>query len=324
MIIENSKVKKALLGAVRIEEEDGYLFPFRFSKRQLEKRAGEDGYLLRARSASCMMIDFVTDSTMLEFDYKVRIGSAKKLCFFDIRVDDRLMFHTGKADIMEDAGHISFSMADGKKRVTVYLPCLYEVKIGNFSLDDGALFEPVKREKKILFLGDSITQGYSSDCPSLCYANLILRKYDAEGINQAIGGSRFNEDFLSEEIMPDADMVFVAYGTNDWAGGVDIRTNATAYMKKLTEIYKNSRIYMIMPIWRKDQDRKSATMTFEEARQIVREVGECFPGVTVIDGLNFVPHDSAYYEDERVHPNDIGFLCYGDALGKALDLNTLK
>ena len=79
---------------------------------------------------------------------------------------------------------------------------------------------------------------------------------------------------------------------------------------------------MIMPIWRKDQDREAATMTFEEARQIVREVGECFPGVTVIDGLNFVPHDSAYYEDERVHPNDIGFLCYGEALGKALDLNT--
>ena len=321
MIIENSKVKKALLGAVRIEEEDGYLFPFRFSKRQLEKRAGEDGYLLRARSASCMMIDFITDSTRLEFDYKVRIGSGKKLCFFDIRVDDRLMLHTGKVDIVEDAGHISFSMVGGKKRVTVYLPCLYEVKIGNFCLDDGALFEPVKREKKILFLGDSITQGYSSDCPSLCYANLLLRKYDAEGINQAIGGSRFNEDFLSEEIMPDADMVFVAYGTNDWAGGVDIRTNATAYMKKVTEIYKNSRIYMILPIWRKDQDRETATMTFEEARQVVREVGESLPGVTVIDGLDFVPHDSVYYEDGRVHPNDIGFLCYGEALGKALDLS---
>ncbi|MBQ8815199.1 MAG: SGNH/GDSL hydrolase family protein [Lachnospiraceae bacterium] len=324
MKIENKSLAKALFGAVRIEEDEGFLFPFRFSKRQLERRQGEEGYLIRARSASCMTIDFYTDATQLEFDYRVRIGSGKKLCFFDIRVNDRLMFHTGKMDILEDAGHIAFDMSEGMKRVTVYLPCLYETKIGNFCITDGAVFEPVKKEKKILFLGDSITQGYSSDCPSLCYANQIVRKYDAICVNQAIGGSMFNEDYLDGEILPDADMVLVAYGTNDWAGGVDIEGNATAYMNKLVGLYPNSRVYMILPIWRKDQDRENAVMTFDEARQVVKRVGESIPGVTVIDGINFVPHDTSLYEDGRVHPGDIGFMCYAEELGKALEEHEAK
>ena len=324
MKISNECLAKALFGAVRIEEDEGWLRPSRFSKRQLERRAGEDGYLLRARSASCMTIDFYTDATQLDFDYRVRIGSGKKLCFFDIRVDDRLMFHTGKMDILEDAGHIAFAMSEGMKRVTVYLPCLYETKIGNFCLNDGAVFEPVKKEKKILFLGDSITQGYSSDCPSLCYANHIVRKYDAICVNQAIGGSMFNEDYLDDEILPDADMVLVAYGTNDWAKGVELERNATAYMNKLIGLYPDSRVYMILPIWRKDQDRAEAVMTFDEARQVVKRVGERIPGVTVIDSIDFVPHDSVYYEDGRVHPNDIGYMYYAEALGKSLDEYEVK
>ena len=60
------------------------------------------------------------------------------------------------------------------KTVTVHLPWSMRVQIAEVSVDDGAFVEAVKGNgKKILFYGDSITQGYDAMRPSNRYAGKV-------------------------------------------------------------------------------------------------------------------------------------------------------
>ena len=58
--------------------------------------------------------------------------------------------------------------------------------------------------------------------------------------------------------------------------------------------------------------------TFEDAKAIVRAAAEAQPNTVVIDCDGFVPHHSDFFSDLRLHPNDIGFKFYGEALARAI------
>lgn len=311
----------SIFGAVQIVDRDGWLYLDRFTAKQRERLNGDEHLGRRSLSSSGMILDFWTDSTTLAFDYQVFVASSRSFFYFDVYVNGELLFHQGKEDIYSDEDRLSVLMKEGKKRVTVYLPCLFGTRIKNVEIDDGAEFIPVEKSKNILFLGDSITQGYSAKFTSLTYANAITRFYDANCLNQAIGGNIFNEDDLDECLSFQADMVFVAFGTNDWKQGVDVSTNCERYFKKLTNIYKVVPIYVILPIWRGDtvELEKTTPLRFLEVRDIIREKAEVYSNVHVIDSINFLPHCEDVFEDKVLHPNDIGFVMYANGIQKALE-----
>ena len=86
---------------------------------------------------------------------------------------------------------------------------------------------------RILFLGDSITQGAGASCPEERYVDVVGELLACEALNFGVGGTRiarqttpsqesiYDEDFLkrSEGMPLDADMVFVFGGTNDYGHG---------------------------------------------------------------------------------------------------------
>ena len=86
---------------------------------------------------------------------------------------------------------------------------------------------------KILFLGDSITEGVGASTPENNYVNRVRQKLNCEVVNYGVSGTRigrqkavnnktiWNYDFrLRLEIMGDeADRVFVFGGTNDYGHG---------------------------------------------------------------------------------------------------------
>lgn len=320
MILHNRDITGSIFGAVQIVERDGWLCLDRFSEKQRERLNGDERLGRRSLSSSGMMLDFWTDSTTLNFDYQTFIASSRRFFYFDIYVNGELLFHEGKEDVSREEGHLSVSLKEGKKRITVYFPCLFGTRIKNVEIDDGAEFIPVEKNKNILFLGDSITQGYSAKFSSLTYTNAITRFYDANCLNQAIGGNIFNEDDLDEFLPFHAHMVFVAFGTNDWKQGVDVSTNCERYFKKLTSIYKDVPIYVILPIWRGDTEEleKTTPLRFMEVREIVRQKAERYPNINVIESIDFLPHCEAVFEDKRLHPNDIGFVMYADGIKKAI------
>lgn len=89
------------------------------------------------------------------------------------------------------------------------------------------------KNKKILFLGDSITEGVGASSPEKCYVSVFGKLSGAEVKNYGIGGTRIakqskislseesDRDFMSrvDEMDSEADVVVVFGGTNDFRHG---------------------------------------------------------------------------------------------------------
>lgn len=260
MNIPVSDIEAAIYGAEQVlVKNSGWITPNRFSHAQLrsfEKKPdvemdfGREHFLSRTVATAGVTLDFVTDSISLSFEYRIFSASNSVMCYFDVFVNDHLYCHTGKAGQSWAAGTVSLQLPEGKKRVTVYFPCLHKGEIRNLNIDTGAQFVPAlagKEHQKILFLGDSITQGFTTAYPSLAYSNILTRAMHAECLNQAVGGDIFDEAKLDVTPLFVPDMVLVAYGTNDWYWRRDIEASALAYYRKLTQIYPEAKILPCCP-----------------------------------------------------------------------------
>ena len=323
MKIENNELKKALFGALRTEEKDERLRMYRFTKKQVDYFIETENYihkLLKSRATSCMNIDFYTDSEKLTFDGLGIHASGQILCYIDVYVDGLLTGHFGYEAKENRDINFSMDLKLGRKRITIYLPCLFGVEISNFELSDGAAFEPAKKDRKFMFFGDSITQGYITEFPSLCYANVAARHFNAECVNQGVGAGLYDVNDLDENIPYDPDTVFVAYGTNDWVHERDMTKFAKEYYKKLSQIFPKAKIYAILPIWRENTKEKEKTtnLKIEEFRGILRGVCESFENITVIDGMELVPHYMDFFCPDGTHPNTLGCIYYGNELAKKI------
>ena len=206
----------------------------------------------------------------------------------------------------------AFDLGKGEKTVSVYLPWALGFVLEAFELDDGATVIPVRREKKLLVFGDSITQGYDARRPCMRYAGLLADSLEAEEFNKAIGGEVFFPELaaLKDEFEPD--YISVAYGTNDWGkvSAEHFERCCEEFYRNLSTNYPNAKIFAITPIWRKDIADWPERGPFERVPARIREVVAELPNVTLIDGWEFVPADETYYADLRLHPNDEGFAEY--------------
>jgi hypothetical protein len=187
------------------------------------------------------------------------------------------------------------------------------VELQELCLDDGAWFEPVKPGKKLLCFGDSITQGYDTLYPSAKYATQLAKLLDAEERNKGVGGEIFFPELAKTKEDYEPDFITVAYGTNDWnKTNLEVfRSNCTEFFKNLCENYPNAKIYAITPIWRKDYQELSQLGEFTLLEQVIRAVTEPYANITLIPGLELVPHNEKLYADTKaLHPRDEGFTCY--------------
>ena len=314
------QLKPLFTGVDSYKEENGYLKLYRYTQKQMDfyKETSDRNYL-RAGASAGIMLDFYTDTSRISFNCKEVRASSLQMGFIDIYVDGKLQLHNGKMDSDENELNIDLKLPAGEKRVTVYFPNLFSSQIKDFKIDDNAYIGKIKKEKRFMFFGDSITQGYISEFPSLSYANLIGSRFNAEIMNQAIGGEYFDANHLDDTLEFTPDVIFVAYGTNDWSGDKDILHNATAYFDKLTRLYPQSEIIDILPIWRTDIAAKNEIKkcTFECARNTIKNICTDYDNVTVLDGIDYVPHFQKFYFD-HVHPNELGYSYYADALQKDL------
>lgn len=314
------QLKQLFTGVASFETENGYLKLCRYTKKQMEfyKRTSDRNFL-RAGASADIILDFNTDSTTLSFNCKTVRASSLQMGYIDIYVDGKLQVHEGKMDADENEIIIDFKMPVGNKRVTIYFPCLFSSQIKDFKIDRDSYIEKIQKDRKFIFFGDSITQGYISEFPSLSYANLIGIKFNAEIMNQAIGGEYFDVNHLDETLEFTPDIIFVAYGTNDWNSEKDITATATEYFDKLTMLYPKAKIIDILPIWRTDIIIKNEIKkyTFDTARNYIKNVCTKYENVIILDGFDYVPHFQNFYYD-HVHPNELGYSYYANALEKDL------
>ena len=316
-------IRKITFGAVSVTETESGIRFARCTKKQIDAWYSESEVLgIRAEATTGIRLDFVTDSPFFEF-------SATGGDLFEIHVDGLFRKSVFIKEYAENAGIVRFDICDPlgdsyskgeMHRITLFFPCHDAGALGHVALEDGARFEPYHHSMKMLFIGDSITQGWDSGYPSMGFAPRIDTFFDAESINQGIGGSYFNANaFDVLDFAPD--VTVVAYGTNDW-GKRKTTDELTSHAKAHLSLVKNAfgkdgrKIFVVSPIWRGNSQPMSMG-SFGDCRSAIIKAIDSLE-LTHIDGLSLVPPYPELYADKYLHPNALGFSFYAENLIKQM------
>ena len=308
-------------GALRVEKNElGEIALYRFTEKQmaLYERVNT-AFFEKSFGTAGVRLEMDTDADTLDLRYHTRPASSRRFYYFDVFVDGVMVKHFGHENIEQAISMLHVDLPAGTHRVCVYFPNLAAAAIQSLSLSDGATFKPVKRERKLLAFGDSITQGYDAKFASQSYANLLADKLGAEIVNMGIGGEVFRPELVDAEMNYTPDIVTIAYGTNDWSGQERERTEKASaeFYANVRKAFPNAKIFAITPIWRADDHRVTKVGVFEEGREIVRNAARGV-GATIIEGDGMIPHLPEVCSDAYLHPNDYGFKFYANALYDAV------
>ena len=308
------QIKSLVFGAVRIEKnQDGLRF-FKCTKKQSDAwYALSDGLGERADGTTPgVRLDFHTNSKTLSFEAK---GT------FDVYVND--LFR--EKFLLKEGGEATIALCDPlgdpleDARVTLIFPSHFLGSVlKSVSLDDGAYVKPHAFDKKILFIGDSITQGWDSGYDSLSYAWRLIRFFNADAVIHGVGGGYFHPTTF-DHIDFDPDFVILALGTNDFGKNPttdEMREKTAAFMDLLREEYRGKKIFCISPLWRAVQEKPMGH--FRDCRRVVIEEAEK-RGFIHINGLDMVPPDPVFFADATpLHPNALGFGIFAENLIREL------
>ena len=338
MKLDFEQIKSITTGAVRIEKEGDFVAFYRFTKEQSELyRKTSDYFYQRTLAPAGVRFVFKTNSKTLRLVLKAAKCTSRSYFSFDVCVDGKPIGHIDNfshmnlphnyTEIEFELGEFSkdFLLGDGEKTVCVYFPWSVRPLIKNVEVDDGSYIEPANQKKKLLVFGDSITQGYDALRPSGRYASIIADKLGFEEINKGIGGEVFFPELvrLPESFTPD--LIIVAYGSNDWSKKTeeDFKSRCKDFYTSLAELYPDTKIFALTPVWRKDYLGYREFGLFENVEKGIKEAVCHIKNVEVIHGFDLVPHDEKFYADFRLHPNDEGYVHYADNLHKKIMLSDL-
>lgn len=311
MVLSNKELKEIYFGAYFFEEaSDGYLRACQYSVPQMKYfRTTVDFLWERCDATSGKTLEFTTEAKKVSFDYRfVWMGSADS---FELCVDGQLTKIVYVKDIPEK-GKITFEMEEGKKDVIIYLPADATVQIKNFETDKEVV--PAKKGAKVLWLGDSITQGYGPLRSAQTYVSVANRLLNYDVINQGIGGYIYDKKSLMKMEGYNPDKIIVALGTNQY--GTESMKDIEEYYEVLTSIYGKTPILCITPLWR--GDNMEGVPTLVKFCEKIKDIVSKYDNIKVVDGFSLVPHLQEYFRD-GLHPNSLGTEVYGRNLVKEIE-----
>ena len=321
MKLSLEQLKSVACGIDRLEEVDGGVQFFRMTAAQKEYYLGYNNIekANKTDSTSCVRLAFYTDSESVKFSAKFTEGSSRAYAYFDIYENGAMIAHGGHEK--ENEAEVEAKLLAGESLVEIYFPWSKGVILTSFELDNGATIKPYVRSKKLVAYGDSITHGYDAIYPSLSYINRLGNLLDADVHNRAIGGDVFSPELAKRDNIEHADFVTIAYGTNDWSMCTleKFEANARGFFKIIHERFSNARVIVIAPIWRGDSERETAmARPIADVYKLFCEYTKDYSNFTVVDGWNLIPHLSAFFHDQILHPNDQGFSLYAENLYKEI------
>lgn len=325
MKLNFEQIKAISTGAVRFEEDEHGVRLYRFTKKQeqlYEERNIE--FYDRSQSTAGVKLSFKTNSKSLSIKTKIVPRYCRRYFSFDVFVNGEVKGYLDnfaadvcmdtyiKTKLLSEQFEKEFDLGEGVKTVQVYLPWAVQAVIEEISLDDNTFVEPVKAGKTLLAFGDSITQGMDAMRPSNRYVTKLANYLGADEVNKGISGECYFPPLAEAKDDLNPDYITVAYGTNDWfKKRRDIfQVNSKAFYQALRKNYPNAPIYAITPIWRADFQEEREFGLFEDVETDICEAVKGIEHVTVIRGYDFIPKDTSYFADSRLHPNDKGFEKY--------------
>lgn len=303
MILQNEQLKEIYFGAYSFAEtEDGYLQAFQHNQAQMDFfKATLDFWYDRSMASCAKTLEFSTTATEISFDYKIIWTGSQDS--FELCIDGLIHDIVYLKDIPAK-GTLKFTMEEGMKNVIIYLPADATALIRNF--DTNAQVIPAPKGEKVLWLGDSITQGHGAFRSGETYVSVANRFLNYDVLNQGIGGYMYLKYSLIPMDSYKPDKIIVALGTNQYE--TESMELIEEYYETLTSIYSGTPILCITPLWRGDKPESLPTLInfTEKLKNIVAK----YDNVKVIDGFQMVPHLPEYFTD-NLHPNALGMEFYG-------------
>lgn len=207
-------------------------------------------------------------------------------------------------------------------RVEIFPTAHLPVEIRRLEAMDASFAEPCPPEpdgEQLLFLGDSITQGYFSD-PALSWASLVTDALHADALNLAIGGACMPNGLPKKVREIPWTRCFVAYGVNDAAQNLDpdyFRDSAEKTLRDLTQSHPGRPVELISPVYWPNGEFTDNGELLARFRLILRSLADAYPAVRFHDGESLMPKDRTLFFD-GVHPNNEGMGIYAGSLLKQL------
>ena len=322
MKIADFELLKKLIHGATVTENDGMYQFSRFTEEQRSTYSGSRDFLQKSGSTSSVRMEFETDAASVSLDVAAAPGSSRNFYYFDIMVNGVLVQYSGAESCLDQPEfHLAIQLDGKKNRVCIYFPNLVKISLKQAVFEGASVIEPIQKKLRIVSFGDSITQGYDAYHPSLAYPNQLADALDADLWNKGIGGEIFNPVLASHCEPQQPDLITVAYGTNDWVrctSKEQLIYNAEHFFENIAKNYPDVPVLVILPIWRNDFNQTTGVGSFEEAREIVRNISSKYPNNKIVDGIKLVPHLNECYRADGLHPNDFGFQFMGKNLLKDL------
>jgi acyl-CoA thioesterase-1 len=164
--------------------------------------------------------------------------------------------------------------------------------------------------KTVLFLGDSLTEGYGID-KKLSYPELLLKKFKKEGkselifVNASISGSTSASapSRLRWFMRSKPQVLVLALGANDGLRGVDLKSTKKNLQTVIDMAKKNKVTVILLGLRMPPNYGKEYTENFQKLyRELAKEnslvlVPQLLEGVAGVKELN---------QDDGIHPNEAG------------------
>ena len=308
------ELSKFIQGA--LEVKDGY--PIRLTPAQSNwYHAASKEFADRADCTAGTSLVFMTNSQRFSLSYEI-ISYCRSTNVIDVLENG---VHTASVRLPDMQSWETVWIqreTTGYAKIELVLPNTCGMRIRELGLDDP---QPAPaKPRKLLCIGDSILQGIHSYHPTSSLANLLALELDAQLLNQSVGGAGFRPEQL-EPMNYAPDWIFVALGINDSRAPADdpVAPRARDWFAKLRQLYPTTPIAAVTPIWNtRFPNEPGYTEKAEYVRQCIRQ--ECEKqNIQIIEGDPLVPHVRNFFNEDGLHPNDLGFQCYARGVLRQLD-----
>lgn len=313
MKLSNETLLRLYSGVYSVFENCGYLTVKRFTDEQAEYFKTvkiSDPIYDRVNFTVSVKIEFITDATYVSFDYKIfKVNSFDSV---DVYVND-FATHRVSVKSLTEEGTLKFGLPSGKKKVCVYLPVDANMGVKNFVIN--GKWNALKRKKfKVLWMGDSITQGCGVFASGQTGANVMNRIMNYDLLNQGTGGYWYDRNIVKR--MPNyyPDKIIIAFGSNRYKDDAHSKMIEDFYVA-LHTVYPHVPVLVITPPWSGHPDC-DVDLLERATKKIIATASE-YPNVKVVDGFKLIPHLKDYYYD-MIHPNLLGGETYGNNLAKEI------
>ena len=302
---------------------DGYTGFSRFTPEQLAYYSERsDADFVRSHAMAGIYLECVTDAPELSFTYRLYREKGFYVMNSGIDLWENGVFAAHRAVDPSETGDVTVT----------YRRRTREPSVIRLVFPNGCVLHPLdfrlgearptgKRDRSILFYGDSITQSAYIPNPSLSWYPPVADGLDAEYVNRGIGSMIFDEASLPAAVDGSPDWIFIEYGANDLGKTPDNDTAlaaADAWMKKLCRLCPDAEKYLLLPDFFPEEGESEAILRRKDAYcGGLSSVGRSH-GIAVLSGKPLIPALPVLYCSDLVHFNEAGSAVFADRLGNTL------